>query len=253
MAKEHYSPLTEALEECETAMVKVALLGAWDEEGQKYESPSFSAEEEEMLHRRAKEMRPRMDKLIDREYHLRMFRGDTFASAWKVIKVAGMIILFANLALTLAVAVNETVRAKVIEYLTVYTDQCVEIRYKETGNAVEVPEGWTEDYYPTYIPEGYECGNVSSGSGQSLVEYQESSGHSFSFYVSHIESYVFANSEEAQLSVFPIDSTAEAMLISDELETTIVWSVGDKALIVKGTCSHDELKKIAKSVMMISE
>lgn len=80
-------------------------------------------------------------------------------------------ILVANMCLTIATATSTTVRARVMEFLTEINSSYMDIRFVDTGLGVEVPEEWTENYYPSYIPDDYVLQFAHSVARNSEAEY----------------------------------------------------------------------------------
>lgn len=80
----------------------------------------------------------------------------------RVIEAAACLILFAMIAVPVAMAASPTFRARVMKLLIVMNPDTQEVQYtlvEDPDAAFFVPEFWPGDFFPSYIPEGYELVN----------------------------------------------------------------------------------------------
>lgn len=79
--------------------------------------------------------------------------------AMRVIEAAACLILFAMIAVPVALAASPTFRARVMKLLIEMNPDTQEVHYtyvEDADASFDVPELWDGDYFPSYIPSGFE-------------------------------------------------------------------------------------------------
>ncbi len=111
---------------------------------------------------------------------------------------------------------------------------------------MDVPQEWTGDFYPAYIPEGFEfyrCYNC-------MVSYLSPNGKMLSFSEETYGSRTSLDTEDANISSLLING-AEATLIEKDDWTAVVWSANNRLFIVDLDGGKDETLRVAASVILI--
>lgn len=134
---------------------------------------AFSPKDAKKLSQTAQKSLPHMLKLIDRQTRKLALHKTLRKQGFRILKTAAVIVLVLNMGLTIATAASSNIRAKVIEFLAEINDSYMVISFMTTDEELSVPETWTENYYPTYIPEEYSLQFINSQNGISEVEYAD--------------------------------------------------------------------------------
>ena len=98
----------------------------------------------------------------------------------KILRIAASLLLVFYIGLSVAMAVSYTVRVRVMELffqdMTIYT----EVQLKENPEkSFDVPVQWQGEYFPAYIPEGFEVTDLfSDGPGWSKIIYMKNGSSS---------------------------------------------------------------------------
>ena len=112
---------------------------------------------------------------------------------------------------------------------------------------MNVPKEWTGDFYPAYIPEGFEleyCNNC-------MVSYLSPSGEMLSFSEETYGSRTSLDTENANISSLLINGE-EATLIEKNGWTAVVWSANNRLFIVDIDGGKDDVLRVAASVILIN-
>lgn len=115
-----------------------------------------------------------------------------------------------------------------------------------SGETVDVPQEWRGDFYPAYIPEGFEfdeCLNY-------MVSYRSQNGKVVSFSEEASASRTNLDTEGAHISALFVNG-AEATLIEKDGWTAVVWSANNRLFIVDMDGGKDEVLRVAASVILI--
>ena len=113
-------------------------------------------------------------------------------------------------------------------------------------NALEVPHEWNGDFYPAYIPEGFEFDRCYS----SCVLYYDKAGNSLSFSEETYGSRTSLDTENANLSSVLING-AEATLIEKDGWAAVVWSANNRLFTVEIDGTKEAALRVAASVILI--
>ena len=113
---------------------------------------------------------------------------------------------------------------------------------------MNVPQEWTGDFYPAYIPEGFEFDRCYS----SNVIYYDKAGNSLSFSEGTYGSVTNLDTENANLSSVLING-AEATLIKKDGWAAVVWSANNRLFIVDIDGGKDEALRVAASVILVRQ
>ena len=113
---------------------------------------------------------------------------------------------------------------------------------------MNVPQEWTGDFYPAYIPEGFEFDRCYS----SNVIYYDNDDGSLSFSEETYGSRTSLDTENANLSSVLING-AEATLIEKDGWAAVVWSANNRLFIVDIDGGKDDVLRVAASVILIKQ
>lgn len=175
----------------------------------------------------------------------------------RLIEVAACIVLVLGIAVPIAIANVESIRAKVMQLLIEIDDQAGEanIHFDEDPQAgFDVPVEWTGTYYPAYIPSG--MGIVQcEAEGSPLVEYASAQGQQLLFSEYDQSTSMTAGTEGATISYLPVSGgvafVAEGM---DEgvSYVRVLWANDSNWFSLDAyNLSRDETLKVASSVKKI--
>lgn len=113
---------------------------------------------------------------------------------------------------------------------------------------VEVPAEWKGDFYPAYIPEGFEFDRCRLNN----VIYLDKDGRCLDFSEETYGSITNLDTENANLSSVFING-AEATLIEKDGWTAVVWSANNRLFIVDIDGGKDDALRVAASVILIKQ
>ena len=167
----------------------------------------------------------------------------------RAISVAACLVILLAIATPFAVANISSIRVKVLQMLIRIEEDHAKLSLVEDEDAsFDVPSGWQGDYYPTYIPDGYEVSNVSHYFA--TIEYNDSEGGVLTFNECSESDQYNIDSENALMS-YELINGQQVFVIDRKTSATVAWSNGSKLFIVTGRVSTEELLKIAESVRII--
>lgn len=115
-------------------------------------------------------------------------------------------------------------------------------------NALEVPHEWNGDFYPAYIPEGFEFDSCY----RSEAVYRNANGGLLAFAEEEYGSRTSLDTENANVSSLHING-AEAALIEKDGWTAVVWSANNRLFIVDMDGGKDEALRVAASVILVRQ
>ncbi len=164
-------------------------------------------------------------------------------------RVAACALAILAIAAPIAIANVEPLRASVMKLLIDIQEDHTELRLVEIDEPViEIPEGWTGIYYPTYMPEGFELEKVSELFWEATYRNEEGAAIYFSEYDKGAG--VNINSENAKLSYIYIYGE-QALVVERPGYVIVTWQLGNRFIVLDADVSREEAVKIAESVRMI--
>ncbi|MEA5013029.1 MAG: DUF4367 domain-containing protein [Candidatus Limiplasma sp.] len=194
--------------------------------------------------------------IIDRHFRKQRNIKLLFKTIPKAVQIAVASLGVIFLAGSVAVATNQSFRARVMELLYHVEEEYTTLQLRENQRAsFDVPTAWGGDYYPSYLPDGIEIGEVHGAFASFRVEYIISS--SGSHYM-----YFMENGEEAETNIDTEDAKIRPVMIRGnpgllsikEGQTTVAWSDSTRyfVLILYGGSEKTALG-IANSVIRIEQ
>lgn len=236
-------------EKHEEAALELALYQMLQKEGEAARE-SASSEDEAETQRMAAECTPRILASIDQRMKRHDWKHDRRQGA-RLLKAAACIVLVANMCLTIATATSTTVRARVMEFLTEINSSYMDIRFVDTGLGVEVPEEWTENYYPSHIPDDYVLQFAHSVAGNSEAEYVNARDEILRIGVYSTMATVI-NTEKAKITHTTLHGAAAIILEQPFSEVDIIWANGDRYFIISSD-DYETTLAVAESVGVIQK
>jgi len=117
------------------------------------------------------------------------------------------------------------------------------------GQKFTKPDGWDSEFYPTWIPDGYELVEVTNTFYSSVLYFENSDGHEFNFTICFSENEQQINTEDVEEFEINIQGKAHMAYKSpDGTHCMIVIGTTAGNLIVDGSLSEAEFIKIVKSI-----
>ena len=194
----------------------------------------------------------RVKERIRREYNRqrRKTHRQSFQKALpRILEIAAVLVLLVGIAAPVAIAGVSSIRVKVLEMLMTFEDDHVEINMHEKQNAAfYVPGNYLGDYFPAYLPEGFEYTYISQLSD--YIEMQNLEGQRINF--GSFSEYGGGNfdTENAKLSYVTLHDQ-QVLLIEKKGLYTIIWEMDNRVFYVDTTISPEETVRIAESVRRI--
>ena len=166
----------------------------------------------------------------------------------RAIEIAACLVLALGIAAPIAIANVEEIRARVLKALVRFEEKYVEVGLVEE-EAFFVPSEWRGEYYPTYIPDGYEF--ERAGKWEMYVVYENEDDDLLVFHECTSDTAMNMSNEGATISYERING-AEAMLIErDDGYMDLVWWIDDRFFVIGSYESRAETIKMAEGVRKI--
>lgn len=213
---------------------------------------AFSPKDAKKLSQTAQKSLPHMLKLIDRQTRKLALHKTLRKQGFRILKTAAVIVLVLNMGLTIATAASSNIRAQVIEFLAEINDSYMVISFMTTDEELSVPETWTENYYPTYIPEEYSLQFINSQNGISEVEYADAQANKLRIQICDITVINRINTENADISHTTIQEMKATVLQQPYGETDVIWAMGDRYFVVTGY-NFETVQAVAESIKIIKK
>ncbi len=179
----------------------------------------------------------------------------------RIVEAAACAVLVVSIAASFAIANVEVVRSAVMKMLVRIDWERGEMRmsFVEDGEAFDVPADWPGEYFPSYLPEGFEVTWKSYIPGNPCIEYTSESGiQVINFGEMDENASQVSGIEGATISYTDIDGHTAVVIETDRPENDadsyvgITWDNGEKWFSVDTSgIPKDEALKIARSVKKI--
>lgn len=235
-------------EEYEDVVLEIAFAELLLEECEALEAEPLTEEEEALLQEAGHQHRKHLN-MIDRELRKRHTTGFWGRTAVKFLRVAAMVVMIISIGFGSALAISPDLRISVIKFLTVVTNEYVWIGFENKADQkVEVPDGWLADYYPAYIPEGYELAQLVSDEMTSQATYRGSEGFVI-FSIASAQLNTQMNSRNASTQTIRIHEQDATMLMLPD-SCIITWAEGSSYIVVTAT-SKDVALLVSESTSLV--
>ena len=205
---------------------------------------------EQNIKQHAEKILPHALTRIDHQMQKLSHRHVLQKTGLRLLRSAAMIILIVNFLLSIAVATNATVRVKAFQFLTTINSSYMKLEFEERSEKLDIPADWEEDYFPAYIPEGYELTFYLPEKGFALLDYKQKNGDSISIEIFGIDTIYKTNIENASIEYITIQNSLAAVIEQPYTEINFVWSAGNHIFVVEGK-NKNEVISVAKSMSPI--
>ena len=165
----------------------------------------------------------------------------------RTIRILACIILILAIVTPVAIASISPFREYVLRMLINVKNDHIEIELTKTDRD-DVPEGWLGEYYPRYIPDGYQYLGTSSLSAVAM--YCNNNGDILYFYDFEDNYQISIDREEADV-YFTALNTTSALVSEENDEIRMVWKDGEHMLSIVGILTLEEATQIANSVSKV--
>ena len=165
----------------------------------------------------------------------------------RTVSVLSCIILLLAIATPVAIASISPVREYVLRMLIRFKEDHIEIELTKSDRD-DVPEGWLGEYYPEYIPDGYQFVNMFTDNPMAV--FCNSSGDKLYFDEFHDSYSVNIHSEGTKVFFVSVKDTA-ALVSEKDGEIRMVWQEGNHMFLISGRLPLEEAAKMANSVSKV--
>lgn len=167
-----------------------------------------------------------------------------------LLRTAAAVALIACISVPLAFTVDAS-RAAVANFLIQNFDQFSRITYDVENNA-KAPVGWTSEYYPQWLPEGYQFNQLQFFNDCQAIWYIDSSNKKIYFVVAPHDDSLDIDTEDTYCSEQIIGTNPAKLYIKrDKCSSSLVISLSNETLYIQGNLTEFEILKIANSVHSI--
>lgn len=151
-----------------------------------------------------------------------------------------------------AVAMNVSAsRTAISNYMIQNFDKYSVIQYDQEYNAA-APFGWRSEYYPRWLPEGYQIESVKFSDSVDFIIYSSKAGRDISFFVLSPYSGPQVNNEEyEEVAVMVGEHNATLYLSTDRRWAMIFIPLPDCSIQIEGELPGDTLCQIAESIKIL--
>ncbi|PWL85155.1 MAG: hypothetical protein DBY17_09810 [Oscillospiraceae bacterium] len=163
-----------------------------------------------------------------------------------LLRTAAAVALIVCVSVPLAFTVDAS-RAAVANFLIQNFDQFSRITYDVENNA-KAPVGWTSEYYPQWLPEGYQFDRINYTGQAQEIWYINDSGSNIYFSLSTHNSPFLFDTENTSCSTEIVGNYEAALCIKhDKRSCAIAIVLPTTTLFIQGPLTKDEILKIANS------
>ena len=194
-------------------------------------------------------------KVIEKLYDKKE-RKENLGILWKyskkLINFAAMVVFVAIISLSSVVVASAEAReavAEAIYHLVLRkTDRYTEVSIENSTGFID-PEiyDWEGAYAPTYIPEGFDFYQKQKFGSQYCVDYKREGGY-ISFLQAGKDVIFQVDTEGADTVEKILIGESEGLLVSEDGNTYLNWSIGNTNFQIYGTCEIEEIIKMAQGV-----
>ncbi|NLD59794.1 MAG: hypothetical protein GX647_09095 [Clostridiales bacterium] len=218
---------------CEEILIRLALEELALEEADAAAAEPEEAESgipEESLRRLYQRGHRRLQQGIRRGERDRRRRRFLSKALPRAARIAAAVICVFYLGLTVAYAAIPAVRHRVFQLLIRFEETHAQISL-EPGDAFEVPEAWTGEYFPTYVPSGFSLFSIECDVFGDFLEFRDEEGtHYIRLGIRMPETVTNINSEDAAISYQSVQGF-EVMFASRPDLITAVWQNADRYFV----------------------
>ena len=126
------------------------------------------------------------------------------------------------------------------------------IDFDESEEVLKLPEGWSNDYYPTYLPEGYSLLDAQSGEYTKIATFMNQDNELLIFTQNANNMGMNIDNEHSDIELVPINDNEGYMTNKDNI-ISISWSENDVVFTLEGAEEISPMIKIAEKIKKVSE
>lgn len=238
------------LEELEAAQLRLAF---YDKQARESEAAEENFQTDGELRQRVAEMQPEVVELISRNVAQRKrkrFTERVAPVAWKVAKAVACVLLIGYIGLSTAMAFSPAARLRIMGLMVNTVHDLTHFGLADDWQSIDVPDEWTGEYYPAYIPEGFTLHDVDCFMDVTArVEYI-SPDHRWYVFEENSENAVGSIGTKNALVTEITIHDRPALLVEASDVTMVVWAEFDKWFSVT-TWTNVDVVQIARSVTRI--
>lgn len=203
---------------------------------------------QEMFQRGQIRLEKELDRRLRKSRRERFFR-QTLPKAGKIAAAALLVFFIGG---SVAVAAVRPVRLQLMKFLIKIEREYAELSLVPAeGAELEVPDGWTGDYFPAYVPEGFAFNQIAGVDGCLTVQYQLHDGRLFEFGEYDQDTGTNIDIEDAEIQYLEVGGSP-ALVSEKDGYSTVAWAYADRYFIVGLDGAVDEALQIARSVQKIN-
>lgn len=193
-------------------------------------------------------------KRIHRYFQMQRTRTFFRQTLPKIGQIAAILIAVITVAGGVAIATSRTLRVQVMKMLVQIEEQYTALSLVEDSDAsFEIPAEWTGEYYPSYIPEGFEANVVISFPGNHMVEFFSDQDAGMRIVFSEYGDSTLANidTENAEVRQIAIGRDSGFIAIKNS-HIYIYWDNGRAYFVLQtNKITEDEAIRIAQNIMLV--
>lgn len=155
-----------------------------------------------------------------------------------------------NALFSITLAASKTVRMKALEFFTVITTNDVRMGYQAMSQDIDVPADWENQYYPAYIPVGYNVSLYLPDKNYSLIEYSNDQGNMISIEICSTSDSYSINMENATVEAISLHNTTATVISQEYGKTDIFWTTGENFFIVDGN-DKELAMQVAEGIVLL--
>lgn len=169
----------------------------------------------------------------------------------RILQAAAILIAIFAIVTTTAAATVPAFRAQVMTLLFTIEENYTEVQLqKSSDNGFDLPPDWEGEYFPYYIPKGFELYEVDQHGGSYDALFYDAEGNLLEFCENNYSTVITVDTEDATNEYMQLNNSL--CLISTKADRImIVWMHKDKYFDLTFYGDKNEAITIAESVMHI--
>lgn len=164
----------------------------------------------------------------------------------KACKAAVVLAAVLMISVTSAFATMQMIRVGILKLDIQAYDDRTEFQLLQTGETMEVPDGWTGVFYPAYIPADFVFSHLDAGE----AVYHNENGRILRFSEEAYGTGIAVDTENAQVDTIYIHDTI-ATIIEKNGRSSAIWSEHNRLFILHFDGEKETAIEIANSVTLI--
>lgn len=243
---------TKYFEECEEALLKIAVANYGEKVGEELKKEKLKAQKDKAYEiteaSRAlfeKNLKEQMKEARRRKQNEKWYFQDSKIKQKKMILVASLFFVFLG-----TVTTTEAFRLNIVNVVMTIFDDYSKFVNDESGMVeganIKMPKEWEGVYYPHYIPEGYKIVE-SKQTKMSYIAYQNEVGNKLLYTIDVYLEETYLDTENVDYECTKIDAM-EGRLYKKGNKQAILFHNNEYIFHISGQLEEKELLRVAKSV-----